>query len=430
MSRPSRRALRPHLDRLDNRCLLSGLTPQLVKHAYNLDSIKFTANGQTIQGNGSGQTIAVVVAYHDPNLASDLMTFDRAYGLSDPTLTQVNQAGAATNDGWAGEEALDVEWAHAIAPGANIVVVEARTDSFNDMMTAVNTAKNLPGVSVVSMSWGMSEFRAETSYDSIFTTPAGHTGITFVAASGDSGSAAGAEWPSSSPNVLSVGGTSLFVGAGSTYAGESAWSGSGGGVSLYEAEPAYQRGVQTSGRRTSPDVAFDANPSTGVSVYVTSPSTGRGSWQVYGGTSLGAPAWAGIMAIVNQGRATAGLGTLNGATQTLPALYALPSSDFHKTGSLTTTGLGTPNGASLVNDLAFGVGGSGVTVASTTSSTASTTTTTGNQAVTTVHRKRHKRKLAHVASAAVDATSAHNRSNPAQALLAIDRALADLTRVS
>ncbi|MBX6313938.1 MAG: hypothetical protein IRY99_13630, partial [Isosphaeraceae bacterium] len=173
----------------------------------------------------------------------------------------------------------------------------------------------------------------------------------------------------------------LLVGTGGNYLGELSWAGSSGGYSRYETEPGYQQSVQTTGRRSTPDVAFDGDPSSGVMVYATAPSTGLGSWQQVGGTSLGAPAWAGIIAIVDQGRAAAGLGSLDGASQTLPALYSLPSSDFHAVagpfffgsrfgfglgGSTATAGRGTPNGASLVNDLAFGVGAtSGGTTAST-----------------------------------------------------------------
>src|SRR5262249_9427388 len=155
-----------------------------------------------VAANGAGQVIAVVVAFHDPYLTQDVHTFDTAYGMADPRVVQVNLAGAATDDGWAGEETMDVEWAHAMAPGAQIGVVEARADSLNDLMTAVNIARQLPSVSVVSMSWGGSEFRGESAYDAYFTTPSGHNGVTFVAATGDAGAWSGAEWPSVSPNVV------------------------------------------------------------------------------------------------------------------------------------------------------------------------------------------------------------------------------------
>src|SRR5262249_39290598 len=151
-------------------------------------------NGKSIKGDGTGQAIAIVDAYHDPYLASDLHKFDQTYHLPDPALGVANLAGTATDDGWAQEEALDVEWAHAMAPGAIIIVVEARPDSSPGLLAAVDLARSLPGVSVVSMSWGGSEYAGQTASDSHFTTPAGHQGVTFVAASGDSGASGGAEW--------------------------------------------------------------------------------------------------------------------------------------------------------------------------------------------------------------------------------------------
>jgi subtilase family serine protease len=359
------RALRPDCDRLDVRCLLSGLTPAAVTSAYGLNAITFTSsNGSTVKGDGTGETIAVIEAFHDPYITSDLNTFDQTYGLPNPTLTVDNLAGNQSDGGWALEESLDVEWAHAVAPGANILVVEASSQSLKGLITAVNMARNTPGVVAVSMSWGFTEFRQEAANNSTFSTPAGHTGITFLASSGDSGSQGGAEWPAAAPSVIAVGGTSLFVGSSGQYQFELAWTGSSGGYSKFEVEPAYQRSVQNTGKRSSPDVSFDGDPDTGVSVYETSLRTGQGSWQVVGGTSLGAPAWAGIIAIADQGRAVEGLGSLNGLTQTLPTLYALPSSDFHQVSSFTrrgrlsavatantTTGRGTPVGPLLIYDL-------------------------------------------------------------------------------
>src|SRR5262249_40894693 len=121
----------------------------------------------------------------------------------------------------------------------------------------------------------------------------GHRGITFVAASGDSGPT-GAEWPSVSPNVLAVGGTSLNVGPSGEYQFESAWFDSSGGYGRYQPEPAYQRSIQATGKRSTPDVAFVGDPSTGVAVYQTTPGSAQGSWFTVGGTSLGTPAWAAI----------------------------------------------------------------------------------------------------------------------------------------
>ena len=107
----------------------------------------------------AGQTIAIVNAYNDPNIASDLAAFESRYGLSAPPSFTVDNLGTTTtNSGWAVETALDVEWAHAIAPEANIVLVEAPSASISALMNAVTAASELPGVSVVSMSWGTSEY--------------------------------------------------------------------------------------------------------------------------------------------------------------------------------------------------------------------------------------------------------------------------------
>ena len=290
----------PLMDCLDDRCLLSaygqpqtgGYTPAEITAAYGLNAITFkSATGSIDNGNGAGETIALIEEYHDPNVRSDLNTFDSAYHLPDPSLSVVNQAGNQTNNTWALEESMDVEWAHAIAPGANILVVEAapatsQTKELQNQLAAVNTARNTPGVVAISMSWGFIERSSELSYDRYFTTPAGRQGITFIASSGDYGFS---WYPSASPNVLSVGGTSLSLTSSGSYGSETAWYWSGGGYSPYEPEPSYQYSVQATGQRSTPDVSFDANPSTGVSIYETSPRSGQGSWRIYGGTSLGAP---------------------------------------------------------------------------------------------------------------------------------------------
>ncbi len=156
MIRARRRSARAHLvfDWLDERRLLSTLSPTQVASAYGYNNVTFNSNGSTIQGDGSGQTIAIVVAYHDPNLASDLQTFDSQFGIAAPPSLQVTQNTSTTNDGWATEESLDVEYAHAMAPKANILVIEASSSSASALLSAVNQARNTAGVSVVSMSWG------------------------------------------------------------------------------------------------------------------------------------------------------------------------------------------------------------------------------------------------------------------------------------
>jgi hypothetical protein len=349
-----RRAFHPTLDRLDDRCLLSGLTPAQVTAAYGLNAIRFQTASGTVVGNGAGETIALIEAYHDPDLARDLHTFDVTYGLPDPSLSVANQAGSVSNPSWSLEESLDVEWTHAIAPGARILVVEAHSQTRAALLRAVNAARATPGVVAVSMSWGFPEFPAEAKYNGYFTTPAGHQGITFVAASGDSGTIYGLDWPSSAPDVLAVGGTSLNASDTGAYLSETAWYDSGGGYSRYEPEPSYQLSVQASRVRTTPDVAFDGDPNSGVAVYQSSPYPGQGGWEVVGGTSLGTPAWAAIIAIIDQGRALEGKGSLDGATQTLPSLYALNRSDFNPIPPFgarpasTTTGLGSPKGPELV----------------------------------------------------------------------------------
>jgi hypothetical protein len=297
---------------------VQGYTPAQIKAAYG-----FTGLSET----GAGQTIAIIDAYNDPNIASDLGVFDSEFGLGAvPNFTVVSQTGSTaklpqTNAGWAQETALDVEWAHAIAPQANILLVEASSDSTKNLVAAVNYARNASGVSVVSMSWGGSEMSNETSYDKDFTTPSGHTGVTFVAASGDEGADGGAEWPAVSPNVIAVGGTTLTLN-GSTYSTESAWSDTSGGTSAYEPTPSYQASLGVSGRTTA-DVSYDADPNTGFPVYDSLSYQGEVGWAETGGTSAGTPQWAGIIALADQGRVSAGEGTLDSGTQTLPALYAI-----------------------------------------------------------------------------------------------------------
>jgi subtilase family serine protease len=341
---------------------IASYTPAQIRHAYGFDQVPY---------DGSGQTIAIVDAYDDPNIASDLAQFDSRFGLpSPPSFTKVRIGSPAVVSSWADEISLDVEWAHAIAPGANILLVEASSNFVDDLLTAVDYAREQPGVVAVSMSWYSDEFMNAASYDYHFTTPAGHPGITFVACAGDRGAAGGPEWPAVSPNVLAVGGTSLTLSSKGAYAQETGWSAGGGGTSLSEPEPAFQRGVQTTGWRDSPDVAYDADPNTGFLIYDSVPnSSGRPGWFDYGGTSAGAPQWAGLLALADQGRAQLGLGPLaNGQA----ALYSLPASDFRDvtagnngfaatTGYDLVTGRGTPNAPLVINDLLGAGGGNAVT---------------------------------------------------------------------
>ena len=345
-----------------------GYTPSQIRTAYGFgSSFKF---GST-NADGSGQTIAIVDAYNDPDISSDLKTFDGKFGLSNPSLTVVGQNGgaptSATNGSWGQEVSLDVEWAHAIAPGAKILLVETNSANFTDLLAGVNYARYVKGVSVVSMSWGVDEFSGETAYDNDFGAPSGYSGETFVAAAGDAGSDGGVLYPAANPHVLGVGGTSLTTsGSTGTYSSEAGWADSSGGLSKYEAEPSYQRTAQDTGSRSVPDVSYDANPNTGVAVYDSFSYQGDSGWLKIGGTSAAAPQWAGLVAIGNQGRAIYGnYAPLYGTGNTLPALYAAYKSGystaFHdvsggsSTGKYTATGgydevtgLGSPKATGIV----------------------------------------------------------------------------------
>jgi subtilase family serine protease len=318
----------------------TGYTPSQIRHAYGFDQITFS-NG-TVNGDGSGTTIAIVDAFDDPNIANDLTQFDATFGLPDPTFTKVDQNGGTNypiaDGGWASEIALDVEWSHAIAPKANILLVEANDNSDTNLLAAVKFAAAQPGVVAVSMSWGGGEFSTEASSDGNFTTPAGHAGVTFLASSGDSG--APPIWPAISKNVVSVGGTTLNLDPSGNILSESAWGGSGGGISAFLPQPSYQNGVvtQSTTKRTNPDVAYDADPNTGFPVYDSFNNGTATPWSQFGGTSDAAPQWAGLIAIADQGRALAGLGSLDGPSQTLPMLYSISAGDYH---DITTGGNGT-----------------------------------------------------------------------------------------
>jgi hypothetical protein len=370
----------------------SAYTPDVLQAAYGFTNIMF---GSTT-GDGTGQTIAIVDAYDDPKFlnstdtgfaTSDLAEFDLLIGIADPpSFTKVNQSGQSSplpktdpagagnvNGNWEIEEALDIEYAHGMAPGANIVLVEANSGTNADLFAAVATAAGLPGVSAVSMSWGTDEYTGENLQDTTFVTSKGHQGVSFLASSGDNGGYAytgatpttpGILYPAASPNVIAVGGTTLQLNADNSIFSETAWSGSGGGTSLLEKAPTYQLGVQQTGQRTIPDVAFDADPNTGVSVYDSYNNIdASGPWVTVGGTSVGAPAWSGMIAIVNQGRVLAGASTLDGPNQTLPALYAISPTDFNDItsggngvfnaglGYDEVTGIGSPRAVDLADDL-------------------------------------------------------------------------------
>ena len=310
-----------------------GYTPAEIRHAYGFDQVFFGA----LAGDGRNQTIAIIDAFNNPTIFNDLHAFDVTFGLPDPPsfrkFWQIEGGVPPPDDeGWALEIALDVEWAHAMAPAANIMLVEAFDNSDTNLFGVAQWAAQQSGVSAVSMSFGGPEFSEQSVFNSTFNTPAGHPGVTFVAASGDRASGSWYPlndpkpiYPASAPNVVGLGGTSLFIDLAGNYSSESGWRGSGGGISTVEAKPSYQSGISIGGsHRVSPDVAFVADPNTGVAVY-DSFGTFDDPWVEVGGTSASAPIFAGLMAVVNEGRQLNGLSSLDGATQTLPAIYSMTS---------------------------------------------------------------------------------------------------------
>jgi subtilase family serine protease len=265
------------------------------------------------QYTGAGQTIVIVDAPGSANVASDLNAFNAYYGLppcttSNGCFQQINMSStpAASTTAWDMEIGLDVEWAHAMAPAAKIVLVEGASANLGDLFKGLQTAVTQPNVVAVSMSWGAPEFNSETNatYDGFFKQ---HPGIAFFAAAGDTGNDGSNQiYPAASPYVTSVGGTTIAnLVLPETSTSEVAWSLSGGGASLYESMPSYQRSYLKAtnssvlslnkGKRGIPDVAYNADPSgSPVGVYI------KGVWYAIGGTSAGAPQWSAIVARLGQ----------------------------------------------------------------------------------------------------------------------------------
>jgi subtilase family serine protease len=315
-------------------------TPASIACVYNLQSQVAGCNPNVVSLNpsGGGRAIAIVDAFDNPNAYADLQTFSTQFGLSaiTPSSFQVvfapHGSGApgscataavtrpptAKGTGWDLEEALDIEWAHAMAPSATLYLVEAQSNSFSDLFCAITVANklvNAAGGGEVSMSWGSYEFPAETTLDSLFTTP----NVVYFASTGDF---PGVSYPSASPNVVSVGGTSLsFDPISGNFIGENTWQDTGGGTSSFEPRPSYQDGKEhvVGLHRGTPDIASNANPETGVWVF-DSLASGRATWYAFGGTSVSSPTWAGI---VN----TAGRFSASSQNE-LSLLYSAPASDF------------------------------------------------------------------------------------------------------
>ena len=276
----------------------SAFVPSQIRHAYGFD---------LIANQGAGQTIGVVDAYDDANAENDLGVFSKKFSLpactsSNGCFRKVYSNGRkpAANSNWSVEISLDIEWAHAIAPQAKIVLIEAPSNNLSDLLSAVDVAVR-NGASAVSMSWTAGEISSERNLDNHFVA----NGVTFLAASGDTGT--GVNYPAASPYVIGVGGTSLTLDVHGNYLSEAAWSGSGGGLSRYENEPLAQEqfAIPTTRAvcaacRTSPTTP---TPEPVTPIYDSIGINGASGWFQVGGTSAGAPQWAALVAIANSQRA-------------------------------------------------------------------------------------------------------------------------------
>jgi subtilase family serine protease len=336
-----------------------------------------SAYGLTGATGGAGTTVAIVDAYDDPNAYADLTNYRQTEGLSTiaacapsavaasqtPCFAKMNQAGAAgpypgANSGWAEEISLDLDMVSATCPSCNIVLVEAESNTFENLMAAERTAAGF-GPVAIGNSYGGSEFSSEETYGNAYYS---YPGIAVTASSGDSGY--GVEFPAAAASVIAVGGTSLTNGAGGWK--ETVWSGSGSGCSAYVAKPAWQSDTGCA-RRTVADVAAVADPNTGVRVYDSFKEPG---WMVFGGTSASAQIVAGIYGLAGGGAGDARGLYANGSTlipfgTANPSLYdATSGSDGSCAGHGPTantaiaylctgtvgydgpTGMGTPRGVS------------------------------------------------------------------------------------
>jgi hypothetical protein len=280
-----------------------GYAPSQLQSAYELTAASAS--------DGAGRTIAIVDAYDDPTAASDLAAYRSAAGLPVvPSFKKVNQNGATSplpgeapaDDDWTLEESLDLDMASAICPMCNIVLVEATNDSGTGLYVAENTAASMAGY--ISNSWGGSESSSDTSLDS---SNFNHPGDVITASAGDSGY--GVSYPAASPNVVSVGGTTLSTASNSRGWTESVWNSGGGeatgsGCSVYEPQPSWQAALGLAGcaKRIDNDVAADADPNTGVAVYDT--SNGNGGWNEVGGTSASSPMLAAMYALAGNAGTT------------------------------------------------------------------------------------------------------------------------------
>jgi subtilase family serine protease len=355
----------------------NGYGPSQFQAAYGLSAAS--------AADGAGTTVALVDAYNDPTAASDLAAYRSAAGLpalASGQFTVYNQNGqtsplpatAPASDDWTLEESLDVDMVSAICPLCKIDLVEATNDSGTGLYVAEKTAATTLGAKYISNSWGGSETSTDTSYDSqYFSQP----GVVYTASSGDNAYNAGVIYPATSPNVVSVGGTSLSTASNSRGWTEKVWytnssEGTGSGCSAYEPQPSWQTAVSiippACSKRVDNDVAADADPATGAAVYDT--TNGNGGWNEVGGTSQSSPMIAAVFALAGNN----GNGGNNAAdsiythTGNLYEVTASSNGTCSKTVLCTATGAantyngptgwGTPDGLTAFQSTSGGGGGS------------------------------------------------------------------------
>ena len=302
---------------------------------------------------GAGQTVAVVDAYDQPNIESDLAVYRAQFGLPPCTTAngcfrKVDQNGGTAypraNASWGQETSLDVDMVSANCPNCHILVVETNSNQLADLGSGVNTAARL-GANAISNSYGGSESASETTSEATYYQ---HPGIAVTASSGDSGY--GPQFPAASQYVTATGGTSLTTAANARGWSETVWSGAGSGCSAYITKPAWQSDPLCA-KRTIADVAYDADPNTGVAVYDSYGHHNQVGWLVFGGTSVASPAIAAIYALAGN---AAGVTYGSSSYSHTAALFDVTSGSNGSCGGtyLCTgtagydgpTGNGTPNG--------------------------------------------------------------------------------------
>ncbi len=362
--------------------IAGAFSPSQIQSAYGVNLLGFANQGQ-------GQTIGIVDEYNDPNIIADANTFSTQYGLPNfnaggPTLTVLKDTtfGTVTNSpkggnaDTSGETALDVEWAHAMAPKANIILVEVpAVGSFSALLKGIGYAAS-QGASVVSLSYGGSEIAnglpALYSYTQAYLATGPATNVAVTVSTGDTSYPS---FPASTPNVIGVGGSSLYLTASNAYSSETAWGGTGtngaggGGTTAFFRLPSFQSGAGITGYgtyRPLPDLALVADPYTGVSVYNSydSPVNGGDPWNQIGGTSLASPLFAGMISIAQQERVAASKPILTSVqintalynAYTNPTLYASLFHDITKGSNSDPSAGYAGHPAGTGYDLATGLG--------------------------------------------------------------------------